>query len=334
MSIGQEMEGSMVLLVLLFLTIPSLNAFSLKKMHSPLFQPNPFLGHRDVAEKNVLRQPRTIEVRIRQPILRPLSYQDFDEKNEDGGLQNKAKKPESIRVEIKEPILRLFSYQDFAGRNRNLGLQNKAKKPRVEISEPIVWPLNKQDFDRQLEEDVGMQTEAKNPGLIGVEIREPIVRPLSYQDFDEKYEDGGLQNKAKKPESIGVEIKEPILRLFSYQDFAGRHRNLGLQNKAKKLRVEITEPIVRPLNKEDFDRQLEEDVGMQTKAKNPGLIGVEIREPIVRPFSYQDFAEKNEDLKERISFIISRFLEDMGLQNIPKDPESKVLRFENQLYSQ
>ena len=231
MSFGQEMEGSMVLLVLLFLAIPNLDAFSLKKRHYPLFQPNPFLGYRSFAEKNVFRQPETIEVRIRQPILRPLSYQDFVEKNEDGGLQNKAKNPESIGVEIKEPILRLFNYQDFAGRNRNLGLQNKAKKPRVEISEPIV----------------------------------------------------------------------------------------------------------RPLNKQDFDRQLEKDVGMLTKAKNPGLMGVEIREPIVRPFSYQDFAEKNEDLKERISFIISRFLEDMGLQNIPKNPGSngkpivQPVRFEEPL---
>ena len=219
MSFGQEMEGSMVLLVLLFLTIPSLDAFSLNKRHSPFFQTNPFWGYRDFDERNDLRQP----------------------------------------------------------------------------------------------------------GSIGVEIRQPILRPLSYQDFDEKNEDGGLQNKAKKPESIGVEIKEPILRPLSYQDFAGRNRNLGLQNKAKKPRVEITEPIVRPLNKQDFDRQLEEDVGMRTKAKNPGLIGVEIREPIVRPFNYQDFAEKNEDLKERISFIISRFLEDMGLQNIPKNPRSNVV---------
>ena len=67
-------------------------------------------------------------------------------------------KPGSIGVEIKEPILRPLSYQDFAGRNRNMGLQNKAKKPRsigVEITEPIVWPMNKQDFDRQLKEDVG-----------------------------------------------------------------------------------------------------------------------------------------------------------------------------------
>ena len=217
--VKKEMEGSMVLLVLLFLTIPSLDAFSLKKRHSPLFQINPFWGYRDFSERNDLRQPGTIEVEIRQPILRPLSYQDFDEKNEDGGLHS-------------------------------------------------------------------------------------------------------LQNKAKKPKSIGVEIKEPILRPLSYQDFAGRNRNLGLQNKAKEPRVEITEPIVRPLNKQDFARQLEQDVGTQTKAKNPGLIGVEIREPIVRPFSYQDFAEKNEDLKERISFIISRFLEDMGLQNIPKNPGS------------
>ena len=233
MSFGQEMEGSMVLLVLLFLAIPSLDAFSLKKRHYPLFQPNPFLGYRSFAEKNVFRQAETIEVRIRQPILRPLSYQDFVEKNEDGGLQNKAKNPESIGVEIKEPILRLFSYQDFSGRNRNLGLQNKAKKPRVEISEPIVRPLNKQDFDRQLEKDVGMLTKAKNPGLMGVEIREPIVRPFSYQDFAEKnedlkerisfiisrfLEDMGLQNIPKNPGSNGVEIREPILQPVRFEE--------------------------------------------------------------------------------------------------------------------
>ena len=233
MSFGQEMEGSMVLLVLLFLAIPSLDAFSLKKRHYPLFQPNPFLGYRSFAEKNGFRQPETIEVRIRQPILRPLSYQDFVEKNEDGGLQNKAKNPESIGVDIKEPILRLFSYQDFSGRNRNLGLQNKAKKPRVEISEPIVRPLNKQDFDRQLEKDVGMLTKAKNPGLMGVEIREPIVRPFSYQDFAEKnedlkerisfiisrfLEDMGLQNIPKNPGSNGVEIREPIVQPVRFEE--------------------------------------------------------------------------------------------------------------------
>ena len=197
MSFGQEMEGSMVLLVLLFLAIPSLDAFSLKKRHYPLFQPNPFLGYRSFAEKNVFRQPETIEVRIRQLILRPLSYQDFNEKNEDGGLQN------------------------------------KAKKPRVEISEPIVRPLNKQNFDRQLEEDVGMQTKGKNPGLMGVEIREPIVRPFSYQDFAEKnedlkerisfiisrfLEDMGLKNIPKNPGSNGVEIREPIVQSVRFEE--------------------------------------------------------------------------------------------------------------------
>ena len=43
---------------------------------------------------------------------------------------------------------------------------------------------------------------------------------------------------------------------------------------------------------------------MQTKEKNPGLIGIEIREPIVRPFIYQDFAEQNEDLQEPIRRLI------------------------------
>ena len=231
MSFSQQMKGSMVLLatIVLFATIQSFDAFSLTKRHSPLFQPNPFWGYRDFAEQNDLSKPGLIGVEIRQPILRPLSNQDFDERNEDGGLQNKAKKPKSIRVEIKEPILWPLRYQDFAGRNRNLRLQNKAKKPKsigVEITKPIVRPLNKQDFAKQLEEDVGLQTKAKKPGLVGVEITEPIVRPFSYQDFAEKnedlpehinfiisrfLEDMELQNIPKNPGSIGVEIREPIV---------------------------------------------------------------------------------------------------------------------------
>ena len=68
--------------------------------------------------------------------------------------------------------------------------------------------------------------------------------------------------------------------------------------------VEIREPIVRPLNKQDFDEQLKEDLGMQTKGKNHGLVGVEIREPILRTSNYQDSAKQNEDLEERISLLI------------------------------
>ena len=78
MSFGQEMEGSMVLLVLLFLAIPSLDAFSLKKRHSPLFQPNPIWDYQDLAEQNYFRQPGSIGVEITEPIVRPLNKQDFD----------------------------------------------------------------------------------------------------------------------------------------------------------------------------------------------------------------------------------------------------------------
>ena len=39
---------------------------------------------------------------------------------------------------------------------------------------------------------------------------------------------------------------------------------------------------------------------MQTKPKNPGLIGVELREPIVRPFSYQNIAENPRSIGEEI----------------------------------
>ena len=45
---------------------------------------------------------------------------------------------------------------------------------------------------------------------------------------------------------------------------------------------------------------------MQTKAKNPGLIGVELREPIVRPFSYQNIAENPRSIGEEIREPVRR----------------------------
>ena len=165
MSFGQQMKGSMVLLatIVLFATIQSFDAFSLTKRHSPLFQLNPFWGYRDFAEQNDLSKPGLIGVEIRQPILRPLSNQDFDERNEDGGLQNKAKKPKSIGVEIKEPIVRPFNYQDFAEKNEDL-------KERISFI-----------ISRFLE-DMGLQNIPKNPGSNGVEIREPIVQPVRFEE--------------------------------------------------------------------------------------------------------------------------------------------------------
>ena len=78
MPFSQEMEGSMVLFVFFCLTIPCFDAFSLKKRHSPLFQPNPFWDYQDLAEQNYFRQPGSIGVKITEPIVRPLNKQDFD----------------------------------------------------------------------------------------------------------------------------------------------------------------------------------------------------------------------------------------------------------------
>ena len=83
MSFGQEMERRMVLLVFLFLIFQSFDAFTLKKRYSPLLQPNPFWAYQDVHEKNYLRKPGSIGVKIEEPIQGPSSYQDFAEKNED-----------------------------------------------------------------------------------------------------------------------------------------------------------------------------------------------------------------------------------------------------------
>ena len=78
MPFSQEMEGSMVLFVFFCLTIPCFEAFSLKKRHSPLFQPNPFWDYQDLADQNNFRQPGSIGVEITKPIVRPLNKQDFD----------------------------------------------------------------------------------------------------------------------------------------------------------------------------------------------------------------------------------------------------------------
>ena len=73
MSFIQEMEGSVVLFVFLCLTIPCFDAFSLKKRHSPLFQPNPFWDYQHFAEQNDFRQPGSIGVEITEPIVPPLN---------------------------------------------------------------------------------------------------------------------------------------------------------------------------------------------------------------------------------------------------------------------
>ena len=172
-SFSREMVGSIVLFVFLCLTIPFFDAFSLKKRHSPLFQPNPFWDYQDFAEKN-----------------------DF-------------KQPGSIGVEIAEPIGRL---------------------------------LNKQEFDKQLEENEVVQTKAKETGLIGdfdalsfKKRHSPLFQPNPFWD----YQDFAEQNVFKQPGSIGVEIREPIVRPFSHQDFS--EQNPG------PIGVEIQEPVLRPL---------------------------------------------------------------------------------------
>ena len=121
MSFGQEMERSRILLVFLFLNIQSFNAFTLKKRHSPLFQPNPYWRYQDFAEKNDLRKPGSIGVEIREPIVRPLKKQDFDEQlKEDLGMQTKAKNHGLVGVEIREPIVWTPNYQDSAKQNEDL----------------------------------------------------------------------------------------------------------------------------------------------------------------------------------------------------------------------
>ena len=82
-SFSREMVGSIVLFVFLCSTIyiPCFDAFSLKKKHSPLFQPNLFLDYQDFAEQNDVKQPGSIGVEIREPIVRQFSHQDFSEQN-------------------------------------------------------------------------------------------------------------------------------------------------------------------------------------------------------------------------------------------------------------
>ena len=68
-----------------------------------------------------------------------------NEARKDFAEQNEAKKTGSIGVEIREPIVRPFSYQDSSGQNEDMGLQNYAKRPEiigVEIKEPVVRPVN------------------------------------------------------------------------------------------------------------------------------------------------------------------------------------------------
>ena len=156
--------------------------FLMKKRHSQFFGPNPYWIHQDSAM----------------------------------GLQNEAKKQGSIGVEITEPIVQPISYQDFAGQHeakKTMGLQNEAKKQGsigVDIIEPIVRYPSYQAIPEQ--------NEAKKTESIGVEIREPIVRPYSYQYSSGQNEDMGLQNYAKRPEIIGVEIKEPVVRPVNLEE--------------------------------------------------------------------------------------------------------------------
>ena len=147
-------------------------SFLMKKRRSPFFGPNPYWVYQDsgMSLQNQVKKQGSIGVEITEPIVRPISYQDFAE-------QNEAKKTGSLGVEIREPIVRPFSYQDFAK-------QNEAKKTGsvgVEIKEPIVRPFSYQDYSGQ-NEDMGLQNYAKKPVIIGVEIKEPVMRPVNLEE--------------------------------------------------------------------------------------------------------------------------------------------------------
>ena len=151
---------------------PMYDNFLMKKRRSPFFGPNPYWIYQDSALglQNEAKKQGSIGVEITEPIVRPISYQDFAE-------QNEAKKTRSLGVEIREPIVRPFSYQDFAK-------QNEAKKTGsvgVEIKEPIVRPFSYQDSSGQ-NEDMGLQNYAKKPVIIGVEIKEPVMRPVNLEE--------------------------------------------------------------------------------------------------------------------------------------------------------
>ena len=165
------MVGSIVLFVFLCLTVPFFDAFSLKKRHSPLFQPNPFWDYQDFAEKNDFKQPGSIGVEIAEPIGRLLNKQEFDKQLEEN---------EVVQTKAKETGL-IGDFDAFSFKKRH---------------SPLFQPNPFWDY-----QDFAEQNVFKQPGSIGVEIREPIVRPFSHQDFSEQ-----------NPGPIGVEIQEPVLR--------------------------------------------------------------------------------------------------------------------------
>ena len=119
---------------------PMYDNFLMKKRRSPFFGPNPYWIYQDSALglQNEAKKQGSIGVEITEPIVQPISYQDFAE-------QNEAKKTGLLGVEIREPIVRPFSYQDYSGQNEDMGLQNYAKKPviiGVEVKEPVMRPVN------------------------------------------------------------------------------------------------------------------------------------------------------------------------------------------------
>ena len=153
--------------------------FLMKKRHSQFFGPNPYWIHQDSAMglQNEAKKQGSIGVEITEPIVQPISYQDFagqHEAKKTMGLQNEAKKQGSIGVEITKPIVRYPNHQAVAQ-------QNEAKNPGsigVEIREPIVRPYSYQDsYD-----NMGLQNYAKRPEIIGVEIKEPVVQPVNLEE--------------------------------------------------------------------------------------------------------------------------------------------------------
>ena len=151
--------------------------FLMKKRRSPFFVPNPYWLYQDSAMglQNEARKQGSIGVEITEPIVRPISYQDFAGQNEAKktiGLQNETKKQGSIGVEITEPIVRYPNYQAEAKKTGSIG---------VEIREPIVRPYSYQDSFGQ-NEGMGLQNYAKRPEIIGVEIKEPVVRPVNLEE--------------------------------------------------------------------------------------------------------------------------------------------------------
>ena len=153
--------------------------FLMKKRHSQFFGPTPYWIHQDSAMglQNEAKKQGSIGVEITEPIVQPISYQDFagqHEAKKTMGLQNEAKKQGSIGVEITKPIVRYPNHQAVAQ-------QNEAKNPGsigVEIREPIVRPYSYQDsYD-----NMGLQNYAKRPEIIGVEIKEPVVQPVNLEE--------------------------------------------------------------------------------------------------------------------------------------------------------